>query len=47
MINSLQKMRGAIRVSVGLATTKKDIDTFVSFVTELKDKTIAVSAFAQ
>ena len=46
MINSLQKMRGAIRVSVGLATTKKDIDTFVSFVTELKDKTIAVSAFA-
>ena len=41
MINTLQKMRGAIRVSVGLANTKKDIDTFVSFVKELKDKTIA------
>ena len=46
MINSLQKMRGAIRVSVGLATTKKDIDTFVSFVKELKDKTIANTGFA-
>jgi molybdenum cofactor sulfurtransferase len=39
--DSLEKMRGAIRVSVGLATNQKDLDTFISFVKELKDKTIA------
>ncbi|WP_375581180.1 aminotransferase class V-fold PLP-dependent enzyme [Marivirga tractuosa] len=38
--DSLEKMRGAIRVSVGLATNQKDLDTFISFVKELKDKTI-------
>lgn len=31
------KTRGAIRVSVGLATVKKDLDKFMSFVTDLKD----------
>ncbi len=30
----LNKMRGAPRVSVGLATSKRDIDAFVSFVKE-------------
>ena len=45
MIHSLHKMRGAIRVSVGLATTKKDLDAFVSFVIELKDKIIDTSDY--
>lgn len=39
--DSLEKMRGAIRVSVGMATNQKDLDTFISFITELKDKTIS------
>lgn len=37
MMNTLQKMRGAVRISIGIATTKKDIDTFLQFVTEQKD----------
>ncbi len=41
MIDFLQKMRGATRVSVGLATNKKDLDTFISFVEGLKDHVIA------
>lgn len=32
MIEVLQKMRGATRVSVGIATTQKDLDVFISFV---------------
>jgi selenocysteine lyase/cysteine desulfurase len=32
MLEFLNKMRGAIRVSVGIATSKKDVDTFISFV---------------
>ncbi|MDX1462470.1 MAG: aminotransferase class V-fold PLP-dependent enzyme [Marinirhabdus sp.] len=40
MIATLKKMRGATRVSVGLATTKKDVDTFLSFVRSLQNKTI-------
>jgi len=40
MITSLQKMRGAIRISVGIASTKKDLDTFISFVASLKDQMI-------
>lgn len=40
MIKFLNKMRGATRISVGLATTKKDIDAFLGFVESLKDKTI-------
>lgn len=36
----LNKMRGATRVSVGIATTKKDLDAFISFVKNLKDKTV-------
>jgi selenocysteine lyase/cysteine desulfurase len=38
MIKNLGKMRGAIRVSVGIATTKKDLDVFISFVHELMNK---------
>ena len=40
MIIFLNKMRGATRVSVGLATTKKDLDTFIQFVKGLSNKTI-------
>jgi selenocysteine lyase/cysteine desulfurase len=40
MIDSLQKMRGATRISVGIATNLKDLDAFISFVKDLKDKTI-------
>lgn len=39
MINFLNKMRGATRISVGIATGRKEIETFVSFVKNLKDKT--------
>ena len=35
MINFLQKMRGATRVSVGIATNQNDLDTFISFVKKL------------
>ncbi|WP_268033426.1 aminotransferase class V-fold PLP-dependent enzyme [Algoriphagus sp. PAP.12] len=40
MIASLKKMRGATRVSVGIATTQKDLETFISFVKSLKDQII-------
>lgn len=40
MIDSIQKMRGATRISVGMATIKKDLDFFISFVKKLKDLTI-------
>ncbi|NOZ83198.1 MAG: aminotransferase class V-fold PLP-dependent enzyme [Epsilonproteobacteria bacterium] len=40
MINFLNKMRGATRISVGIATGRKDIETFISFVGNLKDKSI-------
>jgi selenocysteine lyase/cysteine desulfurase len=33
-------MRGATRISLGIATTKSDIDTFIKFVGSLKNKTI-------
>ena len=41
MINHLQKMRGATRISVGIATNQNDLDSFISFIKSLKDKTIA------
>jgi molybdenum cofactor sulfurtransferase len=37
MFNFLKKMRGAVRISVGLATTKSDIDKYVQFVKSLRD----------
>ena len=40
MIAFLNKMRGAIRISVGIATNQKDINTFLSFVRQLKDNPI-------
>lgn len=40
MIDYLQKMRGATRVSVGIATRLKDLNTFIEFVTNLKDKSL-------
>ena len=40
MIDYLQKMRGATRVSVGIATTISDLNAYISFVKALKDKTI-------
>lgn len=38
MIKSLNKMRGATRISVGIATNKNDIDRFLGFVRGLKDE---------
>jgi len=35
MIKYLNKMRGATRISVGIATNKNDLDTFLSFVNNL------------
>lgn len=40
MIETLHKMRGATRVSVGLATIQKDLDVFIDFVNSLKDNRI-------
>jgi selenocysteine lyase/cysteine desulfurase len=37
MVDYLQKSRGSIRVSVGIATNKNDLDQFISFVEGLKD----------
>ncbi|WP_375586967.1 hypothetical protein [Flagellimonas aurea] len=41
MIDFLQVMRGSIRISVGIATNRDDLDAFVSLVRDLKDKTIS------
>lgn len=40
MIDTLHKMRGATRVSVGLATTRNDLDAFIDFVKSLKNKAV-------
>lgn len=40
MIDFLHKMRGATRVSVGIATSGTDLDTFVSFAEGFQDKSI-------
>lgn len=42
MSQLIGRMRGATRVSFGIATTSKDIARFVEFVNELKDKSTAV-----
>lgn len=36
MINYLGKMRGAVRISVGFITNKKDIDTLIDFINTFK-----------
>ena len=38
MIHVLGKMRGAIRVSVGIATNMNDLQTFIGFVNELRNE---------
>ena len=38
MSKMIGRMRGATRVSFGIATTTKDIETFVNFVSKLKNK---------
>ncbi len=38
MISYLNKMRGATRVSVGLATTKADLDSYIEFVREFRNR---------
>ncbi|MCB9233532.1 MAG: aminotransferase class V-fold PLP-dependent enzyme [Bacteroidia bacterium] len=43
MIAFLNKMRGATRVSVGLATNKEDLDTFLAFAAELRNLEAGVS----
>ena len=40
IIEQLKRMRGATRISVGIATVKSDLDAFVSFVKSFKDKII-------
>lgn len=38
MSDQIGRMRGATRVSFGIATTTKDIETFINFVSQLKNK---------
>ena len=40
MITFLNKMRGATRISVGLATVKRDLDAFLEFVKGLRTKDV-------
>lgn len=42
MSQQIGRMRGATRVSFGIATTTKDIETFVDFVSKLKNKSIQI-----
>ena len=41
MVKYLGRMRGATRVSVGIANVQKDLDAFVDFVQSLRNKSIA------
>ena len=41
MIAFLKKMRGATRVSVGMATTKNDLDVFLDFVNSFSNKQLS------
>lgn len=43
MIKFLGKMRGATRVSVGIATNKSDLDNFIALVASLKNRTAGKS----
>ncbi len=43
MSKMIGRMRGATRVSFGIATTTKDIETFVKFVSELKNKSAEIA----
>jgi selenocysteine lyase/cysteine desulfurase len=40
MVNFLHKMRGATRVSMGLATTRRDLDEFIAFARDLRNHKI-------
>ena len=40
MIAYIKRMRGATRISVGIASRKSDLDTFLSFVEGFKDKQV-------
>ncbi len=44
MIRFLHKMRGATRLSVGVATTVQDLDTFVDLIATLKNKEINIES---
>lgn len=46
MIHFLNKMRGATRVSVGIASRKNDLDVFIEFVEGLKNKKVNLSALS-
>lgn len=41
MISFLGKMRGAIRISFGMATTQADLDRFIEFAKGLRDKKLS------
>ena len=43
MSKMIGRMRGATRVSFGIATTTKDIETFVKFVSELQNKSSEIA----
>lgn len=40
MVHFLGKMRGAIRISVGIATSKKDLEKFIALAALMKNKTL-------
>jgi len=46
MIHFLNKMRGATRVSVGIASRKSDLDVFIEFVKGLKNKKVDLTTLA-
>ena len=39
LTHHLNRLRGSTRASVGIPTTKRDIDSYIKFVRSLKDKT--------
>jgi len=43
-INYSKKLRGAVRISIGIATTRADIEKFIRFAGKFIDKSI--SAFS-
>jgi selenocysteine lyase/cysteine desulfurase len=41
MIETLGKMRGAVRVSVGIGTNQSDLDEFVEFCQSVMNRSVA------
>ena len=46
-INFIGKLRGAVRISIGLATTRSDIEKFIGFVKTLLNRTVPEGTLSQ